>query len=126
MTYRITRRAGTKVMETTATGTVTREQDGPGTELKKLLARFGITDQTGCQCRRMAAKMNRLGPQWCRDNLAEIVAVMEAEAKRRKLPFSAFIAKRLALVAIGRHEDTYALTIRTHKLTSAPPAHAHE
>ena len=88
---------------------------GPGTELKALLARLVIVASQGCACNSMAAKMDRYGPQWCREHIEEIVDVMEREAARRKaggkrsrlplllrLPFWRTIARNRVLVAIAR------------------------
>ena len=62
---------------------------GPGTELSKLLKRFGIEPTPTCQCRAMAAAMDAWGPDECEkpERVNEIVAVMRAEAEARGLPF---------------------------------------
>lgn len=41
---------------------------GPGTELKKLFKTMGLKPKSSCQCDARAAKMDRNGIQWCRDN----------------------------------------------------------
>lgn len=51
-----------------------RPAAGPGTELKRLLLDLGITGWSGCGCESMAAKMNRWGPEGCREHRVEIVA----------------------------------------------------
>jgi hypothetical protein len=62
---------------------------GPGTELSKLLKRFGIEPTPTCACRAKAAQMDALGPDECEkpERIAEVVAVMRAEAEARGLPF---------------------------------------
>jgi hypothetical protein len=62
---------------------------GPGTELSKLLKRFGIEPTPTCQCRAKAAQMDEWGPDECEkpERLDEVVAVMRAEAEARGLPF---------------------------------------
>lgn len=60
---------------------------GPGAELKKLLAKFGIHASPTCGCNKMAARMNAWGPDESLNHIEEIVDVMEEEAKKRKLPF---------------------------------------
>ena len=63
---------------------------GPGTELKSLLAKFGIHASPTCKCNSMARKMNDMEskePGWCLSHIEEIVDVMEETAKARKLPF---------------------------------------
>lgn len=78
------------------------EGKGPGTELKKLLARFGIRAGRNCWCNARAAEMDRRGPKWCRENLDTIVAWLEDEAARRKLRFYRFGASLLVRLAIRR------------------------
>jgi hypothetical protein len=62
---------------------------GPGTELSKLLKRFGIEPTPTCQCRAKAAQMDTWGPDECEkpERIEEVVAVMREEAKARGLPF---------------------------------------
>lgn len=62
---------------------------GPGTELSKLLKRFGIEPTPTCQCRAKAAEMDAWGPDECErpERIEEVVAVMRAEAEARGLPF---------------------------------------
>ena len=58
---------------------------GPGTELSKLLKRFGISPTPTCQCRAKAAQMDRWGADECArpERIDEVVAVMRAEAAAR-------------------------------------------
>ena len=62
---------------------------GPGAELSKLLKRFGIEPTPTCACRAKAAEMDAWGCDECEkpDRIAEVVAVMRAEADARGLPF---------------------------------------
>jgi hypothetical protein len=62
---------------------------GPGTELSKLLKRFGIEPTPTCSCRAKAAEMDAWGPDECSkpERIEEVVAVMREEAKARGLPF---------------------------------------
>jgi len=62
---------------------------GPGSELSKLLKRFGIEPTPTCQCRTKAAQMNAWGCDECAkpERIEEVVAVMREEAKARSLPF---------------------------------------
>lgn len=56
--------------------------EGPGSELKKLLAEMGVTNFTGCNCDAKAAQMNRWGVDGCRDRLDQIRGwIAEAQAK---------------------------------------------
>ena len=62
---------------------------GPGTELSKLLKRFGIEPTPTCACRAKAAEMDAWGCDECErpERIAEVVAVMRTEAEARGLPF---------------------------------------
>lgn len=62
---------------------------GPGAELSKLLKLFGIEPTPTCACRAKAAEMDAWGPDECSkpERMAEVVAVMRAEAEARGLPF---------------------------------------
>ena len=60
---------------------------GPGTELKKLLARVGITATPDCSCNARAAEMDRQGVEWCEANIDTIVGWLREQAQARGLPF---------------------------------------
>ena len=78
-------------------------QRGPGTELAKLLGRFGIEPTPTCQCRAKAAEMNAWGPDECErpERIDEVVAVMRAEAAARGLPFLDSVGRMLVRRAIS-------------------------
>jgi hypothetical protein len=61
--------------------------EGPGTELKKLLAKIGITPKAGCKCLARAVEMDIRGCDWCADNVPTIVGWLREEATSRRLPF---------------------------------------
>ena len=78
---------------------------GPGTELASLLRMLGINaKEKGCSCKSHAKRMDREGPQWCRDNIETILGWLQTEAKKRKLPFIKTAAKQVVLLAIRRAE----------------------
>jgi hypothetical protein len=63
---------------------------GPGTELKKLLKRVGITASPTCSCNARARRMDEeeaKSPGWCEAHLDEIVGWLREEATKRGLPF---------------------------------------
>jgi len=68
---------------------VSAKTHGPGTELSKLLKRFGIEPSPACGCRRMASAMDAWGPDECEkpERIEEVLAVMREEATKRGLPF---------------------------------------
>ena len=75
---------------------------GPGTELSKLLKRFGIEPTPTCQCREKAAQMDAWGPDECErpERIDEVVAVMRDEATARGLPFLDVAGRMLVRRAI--------------------------
>jgi hypothetical protein len=76
---------------------------GPGTELAKLLKRFGISPTPTCACRAKAAQMDAWGPDECErpERIDEVVAVMRAEAEARGLPFLDLAGRMLVRRAIA-------------------------
>jgi hypothetical protein len=75
-------------------------QGGAGSELKGLLKLVGITAASGCSCNRHAAVMDQKGCDWCAANVDEISTWLEAEAKKRKLPYIRAAGKALIRLAI--------------------------
>lgn len=74
---------------------------GPGAELKRLLATIGIKATEGCSCNSRAAVMDARGPDWCEQNLEEIVGWLREEAEKRKLPFLDMAGRVLVRRAIA-------------------------
>lgn len=74
---------------------------GPGTELKKLLAKIGITATPGCSCNRRASTMDSKGVEWCEAHLEEIVGWLREEATKRRLPFVDMAGRILVRRAIA-------------------------
>lgn len=76
---------------------------GPGTELKALLKKVGITASPGCSCNKRAQVMDAnesKEPGWCEANLETICDWLQEEATKRKLPFIRMAAKILVRQAI--------------------------
>jgi hypothetical protein len=73
---------------------------GPGTELKKLLARAGITASPDCSCNARARLMDERGIEWCEANIDEIVGWLREEATKRGLPFVDMAGRMLVKRAI--------------------------
>ena len=76
---------------------------GPGTELSRLLKRFGIEPTPTCSCRAKAAEMDAWGCDECSkpERIDEVVAVMRAEAEARGLPFLDIAGRLLVRRAIS-------------------------
>lgn len=77
------------------------ERNGAGTELKKLLAKFGITATDNCRCNRRAGVMDRNGWEWCRDNVDTIVGWLREEAQARGVLFFDIVGRALVYRAIA-------------------------
>jgi hypothetical protein len=73
---------------------------GPGTELKKLLAKVGITATPDCSCNARAAEMDRQGVEWCEANIDTIVGWLREQATARGLPFLDIAGRLLVRRAI--------------------------
>jgi hypothetical protein len=74
---------------------------GPGTELKKLLARVGITATPDCACNARAAEMDRQGVEWCEANIDTIVGWLREQAEARGRPFLDVAGRLLVRRAIS-------------------------
>jgi hypothetical protein len=76
---------------------------GPGTELSKLLKRFGINPTPTCQCRAKAEQMDLWGCDEASkpERIEEVVAVMREEATARGLPFLDVAGRLLVRRAIA-------------------------
>lgn len=82
------------------------ETFGPGTELKKLLAKIGITASPDCQCSQRARHMDAMEaqePGWCERNLEEICDWLQEEATKRGLPFLRAAGRLLIRKAISSY-----------------------
>lgn len=77
---------------------------GPGTEMKALLAKVGITATPTCSCNQRAKEMDDKGVQWCKDNEELILSWLKEEAAKRGLPFISLAAKLLIRRAIRNAE----------------------
>jgi hypothetical protein len=83
---------------------------GAGSELHDLLRDWlGIEATPDCPCRSMAAKMNKMGPDWCEgEGMPVILGVMRDEHAKRWaagktiLPWADAGARQLVLLACRR------------------------
>lgn len=68
---------------------IVRPAHGPGTELKKLLAKIGIVSSPDCSCNRVAFEMDGWGADECErpERVEYVLAAMRENAARRGLPF---------------------------------------
>ena len=70
---------------------------GPGCQLRRTFAWFGLKDDGSCGCDAFAAKMDAWGPA-CWDHIEEIVEHLREAAAKRGLPFLATAAR----IAVAR------------------------
>ena len=98
---------------------------GPGTELSKLLKRFGIEPTPTCACRAKANEMDAWGCDECSrpERVEEVVGVMREEAKARGLPFLDLPARLLVRRAIHNARKAEAASARE---AERPPLHAEQ
>ena len=73
---------------------------GPGTELKKILSRVGITSAPDCSCNAHAAEMDRNGCEWVEANMSTVVGWLREQAAARGLPFLDAAGRALVRVAV--------------------------
>lgn len=81
--------------------------DGPGTELKRLLKKIGITATPNCSCNARALAMDeneKRIPGWCQKNIDQIVGWLREEASKRGLPFIDAAGRAIVRMAIKSHE----------------------
>jgi hypothetical protein len=97
---------------------------GPGTELSKLLKRFGIEPTPTCKCRAKAAEMDAWGCDECSkpERIEEVVAVMREEAKARGLPFLDAAGRVLVKRAISNARKAEARRAKEAQPAESGPA----
>jgi hypothetical protein len=71
---------------------------GPGCQLRRSLAWWGIRDDGSCGCDLFAAKMDAWGPDECFRRIEEIVEHLREAAGKKGLPFLATAAR----IMVGR------------------------
>lgn len=74
--------------------------NGPGSQLKKMLAKIGIRATPTCSCNARAKYMDFMGVVWCEKNVDTIVGWLKEESDKRRLPFIEFAARALVNRAI--------------------------
>lgn len=98
------------------TATPPAPTSGPGTELKKLLSRIGITSSPTCSCNARARRMDveeAREPGWCAAHLDEIVGWLREEASKRGLPFIDMAGRLLVKRAISNARNEQAPAQKT-------------
>jgi hypothetical protein len=96
---------------------------GPGTELKKLLQKVGITATPTCSCNARARRMDEeeaKSPGWCEAHLDEIVGWLREEATKRGLPFLDAAGRVLVRRAISNARKEAARATQAATAESGP------
>lgn len=75
--------------------------DGAGSYLKRFFESVYIRADGKCNCAELAAAMDANGPAWCERNAATIIDALRANAVKRGLPFSDWLARGLLRRAIA-------------------------
>ena len=86
---------------------------GPGCQLKRSLAWWGIRDDGSCGCDAFAAKMDAWGADECWKRIEEIVEHLRQAADKNGLPFIATAAR----IMVGRAIEA----ARAEAATTPPP-----
>jgi hypothetical protein len=73
---------------------------GPGCQLRRSLAWWGIRDDGSCGCDSFAAQMDAWGPDECWKRIEEIVEHLRGAAATKGLPFLATAARIMVARAI--------------------------
>ena len=76
--------------------------EGPGTELKKLLSWFYSPSKTKCKCSTRIQKMNAWGPVKCEQKIETILRWMKHSAMIHKIPFFEPAVRLVIRTAIKR------------------------
>lgn len=82
--------------------TLEDEPYGPGTILAGMFSAIGIKSSPTCSCRRHAIEMNRMGIEWCEENISTICGWLEQECKQRKIPYVETVAKMVVNRALTK------------------------
>jgi hypothetical protein len=81
---------------------------GVGSELKKLISWFPIPAKSSCQrCKSLENKMNLWGPEKCQEKIEYIIKKLHITSKRKNIPFSALLARKLINKAIRTFKQKY-------------------
>ena len=82
--------------------TLEQDPDGPGSILTGMISALGIKSSSTCSCRRHALEMNEKGPDWCEQNMDQIVGWLKEESSKRGLPFVETVGKMMVQRAIAK------------------------
>jgi hypothetical protein len=78
----------------------------PGTELNRLLYKFGFKPAPNCKCNQHIAEMNQKGAEWCEQNVDTIVGWLREEAERIKRDKQASIERLKRINSSGEERPS--------------------
>jgi hypothetical protein len=82
--------------------TLEENPHGAGTILSGMLSSLGIKSAPNCSCKRNAIEMNEKGPDWCEENIQQILGWLKEESQKRNMPYIETIAKIMVMKAIKK------------------------
>lgn len=80
-------------------------EEGPGTELKKILADMGIQPKASCSCTKRAIQMDQWGVDGCRKNLEQILEWVRDEWVKLEWMERVKLGYRAVLKGLGISAD---------------------
>ena len=88
---------------------ICRGHRGAGYFLSRYLSWFGLRGSENCKCRVRARLMDQRGPDWCEENITEVLDWLREAAEEKGLPFVATAARILVARAIdaARREQAH-------------------
>lgn len=78
-----------------------RDKNGVGTVLLKLLKKYGIYISSTCRCLAYIDQMNKNGPQWCKNHFSQLLDNLKNESFNQNITFNTEIAEKLLYRAIN-------------------------
>ena len=100
--YRCTRCWREVVTDTLPIYATCRGYRGVGHFLSRSLSWFGLRGSENCKCRARARLMDQRGPDWCEENLPEVLGWLREAAEERGLPFVEAVATLFVRRAIAK------------------------
>jgi hypothetical protein len=100
--YRCTRCWQEVITDTLPIYAACRGYRGAGHFLSRSLSWFGLRGSENCKCRARARLMDQRGPDWCEENLPEVLEWLREAAEERGLPFVEAIATLFVRRAIAK------------------------
>lgn len=115
LAYRVNKDAAILKQYETFNPAVQVLQNGPGTELKKIIAWFHYLPDKDCDCLSRIQQMNVWGPDGCLERMPTILAWLQESAKLHNIIYVESIVKMLVHLAIKRSRTYWKPTTDVRK-----------